>query len=128
MIIKLNEGLSRNAVAEFISDSVESLEDGFTGTCRYPLDNDLALYVGWSDGFEPDNGHDGYEICAKIGTTHETLWSDYDFIDMPQSTINGEVWDTDISNPTSADASWFINQYNEIKNAVDRGEVTVTGV
>ena len=72
------ENIDKNKLAKFIEDSVSELRSSPNEpkTFRFSLDDDLALYIGWLDGFDPNNGYNGYEVCGKIGTTHEDLWAD----------------------------------------------------
>lgn len=68
------EDLNKNEIGKFLEDSVKAcLKDGEeeSGTYRLILDKDLCLYVGWEDGFEGDNGHNGWEVCAKIAKRND---------------------------------------------------------
>lgn len=118
---------SRDKVAKFIEDSKEELlsseDDG--GCCRLVLDDDLCLYVGWESGFDKDNGHDGWEVCAKIAERNDYDWADFEFLNMPWSSDDGEVWDTSVSNPDASDADWFIKSYEGIRDALDNNEIVL---
>ena len=129
--INASGNLSASAIGKFIDNAVRELEeyaeDGeYSYTYYYDLDPDLRLYVGWSGGFEYDNGHDGYEICAKIATAHDSL-IEYEWMDMTYDEESGEVWDTNNANPSSQDAQWYLDEYKAIREAYDNGEIVITG-
>lgn len=129
--IKASNDLSVAEIGKFIDKAVRELEeyaeDGEYGyTFYYDLDPDLRLYVGWSGGFEEDNGNDGYEICAKIATAHDDL-IEYEWMDMPYDEESGEVWDTNMTSPSSQDADWYLEEYKAIRKAYDNGELVITG-
>lgn len=129
--ISASGNLSASAIGKFIDNAVRELEeyaeDGEYGyTYYYDLDPDLRLYVGWIDGFEKNNGHDGYGICAKIATAHDSL-IEYEWMDMPYDKESGDVWDTEVSYPGSQDAEWYLKEYKAIREAYDNGELVITG-
>lgn len=129
--IKANNDLSVSAIGKFIDKAVKELEefgeeDGYSYTYYYDLDPDLRLVIAWRDGFEEDNGHSGYEICGKIATAHDDL-VDYEWSFMPYDEETEDVWDTELSNPNSQDAQWYIDQYKAIREAYDNGEVVIPG-
>lgn len=125
---------SASDLAKFIEESVDNLLAGTATNNQYKLDNDWAVYVGWSDAgytddFESvihDENEPSWVICAKIATTHEAVWADYDFCDMPYDEETGEVWDTDMgispeeSYPNTA--AWLLDEYNELIRQIESGE------
>lgn len=123
---RLKESLSKSEIAKFIKDAKDGLlateDEG--GCYRYVLDDDLCLYVGWESGYEKDNGHDGWDIAAKIGKRNDFDWADYEYNDMPFNPKTGDVWDTSTS-ADPGDADWFISQYEEIRKALDNGEIVL---
>lgn len=121
--------IDKNELAKFIEDSVSALHASPDEpmTYKFPLDEDLALYVGWVGGFDPNNGYNGYEVCGKIGTTHEDLWADYDFVDMPFNPETGDVWDTELTSPDASDADWFITVYKDIRTSFENGDIVIPG-
>lgn len=118
---------SRDKVAKFIEDSKEELlaSENEGGCYRLVLDDDLCLYVGWESGFNKDNGHDGWEVCAKIAERNDYDWADFEFLNMPWYSNDGEVWDTSISDPDASDADWFIKSYEGIRDALDNNEIVL---
>lgn len=118
---------SKSEVAKFLENSTKELlaNEDEGGCCRLVLDDDLCLYVGWSDGFDADNGHDGWEVCAKIAERNDYDWSDFNFLSMPWDAETGEVRDTEVSTPDRSDADWFIKSYKEIRKALDNDEVVL---
>lgn len=121
--------IDKNELAKFIEDSVSELRSSPNEpkTFRFPLDEDLAVYIGWRDGFESDNGYYGYDVCGMIGTMHEDLWADYDFVDMPYNPETGDVWDTELTSPDASDADWFINVYKDIRTSFENGDIVIPG-
>lgn len=127
--LPLHENTTVSAVelGKFIDDAVSNLranpDDGSTWY-KY-LDGSLGIAIGWEDGYDTENG---YEVAAKICNLDSDFMKDYNFLTMPYDRDTGEVWDTSVSNPSSADASWFIKQLNAISDAVDKGELVTEGV
>ena len=127
--LPLHENTTVSAVelGKFIDDAVSNLranpDDGSTWY-KY-LDGSLGIAIGWEDGYDTENG---YEVAAKICNLDSDFMKDYNFLTMPYDKDTGEVWDTSVSNPSSADASWFIKQLNAISDAVDKGELVTEGV
>ena len=125
---------STSKLAKFIEESVNNLIAGTATNNRYELDSDWAVYVGWSDaGYADDSEfaiHDedepSWTICAKIATTHESVWADDDFCDMPYNEETGEVWDTntDLSYDENYQelASFLLTDYNTLIHQIESGE------
>ena len=125
---------SVSELAKFIEDSVNTLLTTDATNSRYVLDEDWAVYGGWSDAGYTDDFesviHDEKEpswvICCKIATTHEYVWADYDFCDMPYEEETGEVWDTDMAISPEENyqqtAAWLLDQYNELIRQIESGE------
>lgn len=121
-------------LAKFIKESVDNLLAGTATNNQYKLGNDWAVYVGWSDAgytddFESaihDENEPSWVICAKIATTHEAVWADYDFCDMPYNEKTGDVWDTDMAiSPEESypnTAAWLLDEYNELIRQIESGE------
>ena len=125
---------STATLAKFIEESVDNLLAGTATNNQYKLDNDWAVYVGWSDAgytddFESvihDENDPSWAICAKIATTHEAVWADYDFCDMPYNEETGDVWDTDMGISPEENyqqtAAWLLQQYDELIRQIESGE------
>ena len=120
-------------LAKFIKESVDNLLAGTATNNQYKLDNDWAVYVGWSEGFDEndesvihDDKYPEWAICTKIATTHEAVWADYDFCDMPYNEKTGDVWDTDMAiSPEESypnTAAWLLDEYNELIRQIESGE------
>lgn len=127
--LPLHENTTVSAVelGKFIDDAVSNLranpDEGATWY-KY-LDGSLGIAIGWEDGYDTESG---YEIAAKICNLDSDFMKEYDFLTMPYNKDTGDVWDTSVSNPSSADASWFIKELNAISDAVDKGELVTEGV
>lgn len=125
---------SASDLAQFMKESVTHLLTSDATNNRYILDSDWAVYVGWSDAgytddFESvihDEKEPSWTICCKIATTHEYVWADYDFCDMPYNEETGEVWDTDMGISPEENyqqtAAWLLDQYNELIRQIESGE------
>ena len=134
---KLNESASRvldkNKIAEFLKNAIKELTTTDYTCTWYDLDKDLAIFVGWTEGYDPEDtdyihseNDPSYVIASKIASTHEYMKTDLDWLVQPYYE-DGEVWDTEItlnnnSNFTE-DADWFIKSYKDIREALDRGEL-----
>lgn len=97
--------LNKKEIATFIKESVEWLVAEQQGCCRYKLDDHLAIFVGWSGGYDKEkddtliqaNDDPTYAINAGIKVwTSDDLWTDYDWINFPYEK-DGDVWDMGLS-------------------------------
>lgn len=125
---------SASDLAKFIEESINNLIAGTATNNQYKLDSDWAVYVGWSDAgyaddFESvihDESDPSWVICCKIATTHEAMWADYDWCDMPYNDKTGEVWDTDMAISPEENynqtAVWYLQQYDELMRQIASGE------
>lgn len=124
---------STSDLAKFIEESVNNLIAGTATNNQYKLDNDWAVYVGWSEGFDEndesvihDDKYPEWAICTKIATTHEAVWADYDFCDMPYDEKTGEVWNTDTfispEENYQETALWLLKEYDELIRQIESGE------
>lgn len=90
-------------LAKEIESAVEWLKAEDCGCSTIKLDDKLAVCVGWSDGFDPDDEtviHGKPATCAivaaiKVWTTDDMI-TDIDWIDMPYFE-DGSAWDGEIS-------------------------------
>lgn len=122
-------------IAKFLKNSVEELVKIDEGCCEFKLDDDLSLFVGWSGGYDnqPDDtiiqskNDPEFAINAGIKSNHEYMKTDFDWLNYPYEEESGEVWDSGITiSPNEdyeKDAQWFLDQYAEIRAALDKGEV-----
>jgi hypothetical protein len=140
--IVTKENITR--VAKFLKESCEHFKKDGDGCCGFKLSNDLALYVGWSDGYnmadtdiikskegQRQNGSwtCGYAVNAAVKVRNDSDCADFDFLDYPFYE-DGECWDTGISmKPDITDreyrkyARWFLGNFVEITNAHNKGEL-----
>jgi hypothetical protein len=117
---------SVSELAKFIKDSVNTLLTTDYTNSRYALDEDWAVYVGWSNAGYDENDDSiihaeddpKWVICVKIATAHEYAWYDFDWCDMPYNEETGDVWDTETAISPNEDyqwlASWLLKEYDKI--------------
>ena len=86
-------------LAQFIERAVRILQTSDATNTRYILDENLAVYVGWSYndaesseyGIPNDSGD--AVIYAGVKLRNDADWSDYDWLDYPYDKETGDVWD-----------------------------------
>lgn len=86
-------------LAQFIERAVRILQTSDATNTRYILDENLAVYVGWSYddggsmgyGIPDDSGE--YVIYAGVKLRNDSYWADYDWLDYPYDKETGDVWD-----------------------------------
>ena len=125
--------LNVQKIADFLKDSVKTLIDTDYTCCEYKLDDDLSLFVGWTEGYDVndtsvyhDEDNPEFTIEAKIASNHEYMKTDLDWLTQPYYE-DGEVWDTGVSLRPEDDfvkhAKWFVDSYPGIRKALDNGEL-----
>lgn len=135
-LVESNNKLNAAAICDWVKKSIDVLVENDEGCCEYPLDNDLSIFCGWQDGYDPedtDGVHSKSEPswCVTVGikSNHEYMKTDFDWLTAPYDEETGEVWNTDMSvgknGITEYDAQWYIEQYNEIKKALESGEIVL---
>lgn len=135
---KVTEGkeLNTKSIQEWVLESIKSLTSSDDGCCEYKLDDDLSLFCGWSDGYDPDDkdmihskNNPSYCINVGIKCNHDYMKTDYDFLNAPYDEETGEVWDTsmavDETGITETDAQWFIDEYTEMVKEMADGNYIV---
>ena len=137
--IKLEESeKSASDLAKFIEESVNDLMTTSYTNCKYNLDEDLAVFVGWSDGYD-DKDIGEYELYKEDSPTwrinvgikvrNEYDWADYDYLNFPWYP-DGEVWDTGVTVTKNEDymeiAEWELENYPNIVKAHNNGEIFYT--
>ena len=123
----LKEALSATDVARFIKNAVKGLLNDEGTNYRYILDDRLAIFVGWSEGYDdhddtiihnPSNKSFGINAGVKVWTSDD-MWTDYDMLNFPYY-ANGDVIDTDVSIAPDEDysslANYLIDEYEHIKD------------
>ena len=123
-------------IAKFLEESVAWLIENQEGCCQYKLDGDLSIFVGWSAGYdENEEGvihakqDPGFSINAGVKSNHDYLWTDYDWLNFAFDEKTGDVMDTGIAISPNEDYVWTANylleQYQEVRSALDAGEVVL---
>lgn len=127
--------MNKNAIAKFVQESVEWLIENQMGCCRYKLDDHLAIFVGWSGGYDKEkddaliqaNDDPTYAINVGIKVwTSDDMWTDYDWLNFPYEE-SGDVWDMGMSIGPDEDLEWVVKSllkmYNEAKefDMTDKG-------
>lgn len=137
-------------VADFLKECADYFKNEGEGCCHFNLSEDLALYVGWSDGYDMAdtdiikskqsqramNGYDGkmwicgWAVNAAVKVRNDFDCADFDFLNYPYYPDNGECWDNGISlRPDQTrrdyrnDAKWFLKTFVSMTNAHKRGEI-----
>ena len=116
----------KNKIAKFVKESVEWLVKNQQGCCRYKLDDHLAVFVGWSEGYGDEIRDDviqakdypDYGINAGIKVwTSDDMWTDYDWLNFPYEE-DGNVWDMGFSIKPNDDyelvAKSLLDMYYEV--------------
>jgi hypothetical protein len=140
---KLNESIltnlkesaaSINELAKFIEDSTNDLVNTNYTNSKFNLDEDLAVFVGWSDGYDEnpteneiyDKESPSYRPNAGIKVRNEADWADYDYLNFPWYP-DGEVWDTGVTIEKNTNykevAEWLLKEYPYIVQAHENGEI-----
>ena len=133
----LTESVDSNSLAKFIKDSVEKLQTTDYTNCKYNLDEDLAVFVGWSDGYDKNPTVDEiaskknptYRINAAVKARNEAMWSDFDDLTTPYYVRDGEAYQCEFTVSPSEDythlADSLLKAYSEIKELLASGELTI---
>ena len=113
-------------LAKEIKAAVKWLKEEDHGCVTLKLDGTLAVCVGWSDGFDPEDEtviHSKTEptwaICAAIKAWgSDDLGTDFDWINAPYYE-DGSVYDTERSISPNENYEWlaenFLNECNILK-------------
>ena len=114
-------------LAKEIKSAVEWLKEEDCGCVTLKLNGTLAVCVGWSDGFDPDDetvihskSSPTCAICAAIKAWgSDSLRTDLDYIDAPYYE-DGSVYDIEQSiYPDEEDYTWlathFLNEFDILK-------------
>jgi len=136
-------------VANFLKDSIHWLVKEQCGCCCYSfaLSEDLAIYVGWSGGYDATDEsiirseevglpHGGwcecYAVTAAVKIRNDYDCADYDFLDFPWDKETGECMDNAFSIGPNADwkayrtyARWLLDTFVELTNSITRGKTVL---
>ena len=118
----------RNKIAKFVKESVEWLIDNQQGCCRYKLDDHLAIFVGWSGGYEKEKqgdliqANDDLTYAINVGVkvwTSDYMQTDYDWLNFPYYE-SGDVLDMGMSIAPNDNyeliADDLLRWYDEVKD------------
>lgn len=108
----LKEALGRGDLASFIKNAVEGLKAGEATNYRYKIDGRLAVFVGWSEGYDSDDEgiihsveDPTYAITIGIKVwTSDDMWTDFDWLNFPYEK-DGEVLDNSEAVSVNYDAN-----------------------
>lgn len=113
-------------LAKEIKAAVKWLKEEDHGCVTLKLDGTLAVCVGWSDGFDPDDEtvihsktSPNYAICAAIKAWgSDSMRIDLDWIDAPYYE-DGSIYDTEQSISPDQNYKWlaenFLKDYDILK-------------
>ena len=125
-------------LAQFIKGAVRTLQTSDATNTRYILDENLAVYVGWSYndgeaseyGIPDDSGE--YVIYAGVKLRNDSYWADYDWLDYPYDKETGDVWDNGLYIAPNEDYDYLARElskvYQEILQEVASGHDLGYGV
>ena len=133
-------------VADFLKESADYFKKQGEGCCHFNLSEDLALYVGWSDGYDMadtdiikskegqrQNGSwtCGWAVNAAVKVRNDFDCADFDFLNYPYYPNDGECWDNGITmrpdqtrRDYKRDARWFLETFVSMTNAHKKGEIS----
>lgn len=127
--------MNAREITKFIKDAVKDLYPTDRNATWYlRLDDDFAIYVGWSGGFDKNDElalHSSslpeYCLCAKVAEYRP--WDvDYEWMYMPWSVETGEVWDNETTIAPKSNiysiAVWLNKEYRAMRKALREGEIT----
>lgn len=127
--------MNKKTLAKNLKSAVEEMiKTDFSGWFRWELDDNLAVWLGWGDGFDENDEYaihsksqPSYCLCAKVAENNPT--SDYGYAYMPWREDDGEVYDTEITISPNEDyetlADNLLYSYEELKPLLENGEYTL---
>ena len=114
--------MTKDILAKEIQSAVKWLIEEDCGCSTIKLDDRLAVCVGWSDGYDPNDAwgihsKENPTFCITAGIkvwTSDYLRTNFDWINSPYYS-NGNVWCNDLTissdNNYKAIAEWFWKEY-----------------
>lgn len=126
--------MNAREIAKFIKNAVKNLSanDG-SETYYLKLDNDFAIYVGWSGGFDKDDEcaihskrNPEYCLCAKVAEWNPSN-IDYEWMYMPWEVETEMVWDNEVTiynKDFYSTAVWLNENYRSMRKALKEGKIT----
>jgi hypothetical protein len=115
----------KDMLAKEIQSAVKWLIEEDCGCSTIKLDDRLAVCVGWSDGYDPNDAwgihsKENPTFCITAGIkvwTSDYLRTDFDWINSPYYS-NGDVWCNDLTvsldNNYKAIVEWFWKEYQTL--------------
>lgn len=117
--------MTKETLAKEIQYAVKWLIEEDCGCSTIKLDDKLAVCVGWSDGYDPNDAwgihsKENPTFCITAGIkvwTSDYLRTDFDWINSPYYS-NGDVWCNDLTvsldNNYKAIVEWFWKEYQTL--------------
>lgn len=117
--------MTKDILAKEIQSAVKWLIEEDCGCSTIKLDDRLAVCVGWSDGYDPNDAwgihsKESPTFCITVGIkvwTSDYLRTDFDWINSPYYS-NGNVWCNDLTvsldNNYKAIVEWFWKEYQTL--------------
>ena len=142
-------------VANFLKEACDYFKNQGEGCYHFNLNEDLALYVGWSAGYdmadddiikaesdqEVRNRYDGttwiqgYAVNAAVKVRNDYDCADFDFLDFPWNKVSGECWDNAVSMRPNmntrqyrAEARWFLENFVSMVNEHNKKNTFLFGM
>ena len=118
----------KKEIAKFIEESVKWLQEEQQGCCKYPLDDHLAVFVGWSSGYGEEQRDDviqakddpdwGINVGIKVHTS-DYMQTDFEWLNFPYYE-SGDVLDMSLSVAPNDNyeylAESMLEWYDEVKD------------
>lgn len=117
--------MTKDILAKEIQSAVKWLIEEDCGCSTIKLDDRLAVCVGWSDGYDPNDARgihskESPTFCIAAGIkvwTSDYLRIDFDWINSPYYS-NGDVWCDDLTvspdNNYETMVEWFWEEYQAL--------------
>lgn len=119
--------INKTDVVKFLHNSVYNLIKGTATNNRLKLDNRLAIFVGWKDGFSKyddavihDKNEPTWGIVAGIKVwTSDDMWTDFDYLNFPYyedgEVLSNYFYVSKNENYESL-AKYLLNEYEKMKD------------
>ena len=125
-------------VADFLESSIPWLKETDAGCCHFNLSKDLALYIGWSCGWDPDDesvihsvSEPNWAIDAAVKVRNDDDCADFEYLNFPWYKDDGDCWNNSLApshNYTRRDfrkdARWFLETFVAMTNAHKKGVIS----
>jgi len=122
-------------VADFLEDSIKWLKEHDLGCCHFNLSKDLALYIGWSCGWDPEDdsvihsaSEPHYAIDAAVKVRNDDDCADFEYLNFPWYKDDGDCWNSSLAPSPKykrrdfrSDARWFLETFVAMTNAYKKG-------